>query len=86
MKHKMGVGMDRDFNKENTDVDHSLRGYLHGLSTEELDTIFNYLVCNYRYTPEEAVLTIISILEEREGEEIREKHAEILAKKVNNKE
>jgi hypothetical protein len=47
-------------------MDHSLRGYLERRSTEELRAILNYLVYNYKSTPEEAVNMTISILEERE--------------------
>jgi len=47
-------------------MDHSLRGYLERRSTEELRAILNYLVYNYKSTPEEAVNMTISILENRE--------------------
>ena len=47
-------------------MDHSLRKYLERRATEELDTILNYVVNNYTYRPEEAVRTIVMILEERE--------------------
>lgn len=36
-------------------MDHSLRGYLERRSTEELETILNYVVNNYVHRTEDAV-------------------------------
>lgn len=47
-------------------MDHSLRSYLKRQSTEELETILNYVINNYVHSPENAVRIIIEILQERE--------------------
>lgn len=53
-------------------MDHSLRGYLERRSTDELDAILNYLVNNYVYDTEEAVKTVLAVLQEREKDIKRE--------------
>lgn len=47
-------------------MDHSLRSYLKRQSTEELETILNYVINNYVHSPKNAVRIIIEILQERE--------------------
>lgn len=58
-------------------MDHSLRGYLERRSTDELDAILNYLVNNYVYDTEEAVKTVLAVLQEREKDIKREITPEI---------
>lgn len=60
-------------------MDQSLRAYLERRSTEELDAILNYLVNNYVYRPEDAVRTIIAILEKREKDTKQEITPELQA-------
>lgn len=58
-------------------MDHSLRGYLERRSTDELDAILNYLANNYVYDTEEAVKTVLAVLQEREKDIKREITPEI---------